>query len=277
MKLIYLFILSVSLFSCKNENGKNNAVKLEILNKELYFNNKYVKNHSSNQSYKNNEDRQKATNILTWKLTNSSSQNYLFIINEDDFFEDPFFGYDYNHIEITNKDNKKRNGGTSNILWSEDNSNVGSMFNCLPYNDSIRKLNYELKGGKLKDYKIQSDYVKNSFVLHPNESKIFKSIISLPILKEVTPKTYSSQIIVSSILEGDKFNIIYEWDSIKINKSLQKYQIQELKDNNINIFNGILRSNKVLLKSREQSSLVSHSSSFIPILWCSIASSTYLN
>lgn len=246
MKLIYLSILCISLFSCKNEN---NEVKLEILNKELYFNNKYVNNHSSNQLYKNNDDKEKATNILTWKLTNSSSEIYLFIINEDDFFEDPFFGYDYNHIEITDKNNKKRNGGGSNILWSDDNSNVGSMFDCLSYNDSIRKLNYKLKGGELKNYHIQSDYTKNSFVLHPNESKIFRSIISLPILKEVTPKTYSSQIIVSSISEGDKFNIVYEWDSIKIKKALQDYQIQELKDNKVKIYNGILRSNKVILKS----------------------------
>ncbi len=248
MKSIYISILCCILFSC---NKESNEVKLEVLNKELYFNNKYINNHSSNQSYKNKEDREKATNILTWKLTNSSTENYLFIIDEDDFFEDPFFGYDYNHIEITDKNNKKRNGGGSDILWSEDNINVGSMFNCLSYNDSIRKLNYKLKGGKLKDYKVQSDYIKNSFVLHPNESKVFKSIIRLPILKEVTPKTYASQITVSSISKGDKFNIIYEWDSTKINKSLQEYQIQELRDNNIKIFNGVLRSNKVLLKNRK--------------------------
>jgi hypothetical protein len=248
MKFIYLSVLFILLFSCKNENED---VKLKILNNELYFNNKYVNNHSSNQSYKNNYDKEKATNILTWKLTNLSDENYLFIINEDDFFEDPFLGYDYNHIEITDKNNKKRIGGGSDILWSEDNSNIGSMFDCLSYNDSIRKLNYKMKGGKLKDYKMQSDYIKSSFVLHPNESKIFKSIISLPILKEITPKTYASQIIVNSLSEGDKFNIVYEWDSIKIKKALQDYQIQELKDNKVKIFSGILRSNKVILKSRK--------------------------
>jgi hypothetical protein len=248
MKLIYVSVLCISLFSC---NNKNNEVKLEILNKELYFNNKYVNNHSSNQSYKNNDDKEKATNILTWKLTNSSSDNYLFIINEEDFFEDPFLGYGFNHIEITDKNNKKRNGGSSNITWSEDNPKTGSLFGCLTYNDSIRKLNYKMKGGKLKDYIIQSDYIKNSFILHPNEYKTFKSIIRLPILKEVTPKTYSSQITVSSIAEGDKFNIVYEWDSIKIKKALQNYQIQELKDNKVIIFNGVLKSNEIKLKSRK--------------------------
>ncbi len=247
MKLTYISILCVLLFSCKKET---NDVKLEILNKELYFNNKYVNNHSSNQSYKSNDDKEKATNILTWKLTNSSSENYLFIIDEDDFFEDPFFGYDYKHIEITDKNNKKRNGGVSYILWSEGNSNVGSMFDCLYYNDSIRKLNYKLKGGELKNYSIQSDYIKNSFVLHPGESKTFKSVIRLPILKEIEPITASGQINVSSISEGDKFNIVYKWNSIKIEKSLQDYQIEELKKNKVIIYNGILRSNKVKLIGR---------------------------
>lgn len=248
MKLVYMSVLCILIFSCKNEN---NEVKLEILNRKLYFNDKYVNNHSSNQSYKNNDDKEKATNILNWKLTNLSDENYLFIIDEDDFFEDPFLGYDYYHIEITDKNNKKRNGGGSDILWSEDNSDNGSMFNCLSYNDSIRKLNYKLKGGKLKDYEMQSDYIKNSFILHPNESKTFKSIISLPILKEVSSKTFASQIVVNSISEGDRFNIVYEWDSIKIKESLQGYQIQELKVNNVKIYNGILRSNKVILKSRK--------------------------
>lgn len=248
MKLIYVFIFCLFFLSCKREK---NQVKLEILNRELYFNNKYVNNYSSNSLYKNSSDKEKATNILTWKLTNSSSENYLFIINEDVFFENPFFAYDYNHIEITDKDNIKRNGGSFDILWSEDNPNIGSLFNCLSYNDSIRKLNYKLKGGELKNYQIQSDYVRNSFVLHPNEYKIFKSIISLPILKEITPKTYGSQIVVSSLSEGDQFNILYKWDSLEIKNALQEYQVQELKDNQIKIFNGVLRSNKVFLKSKE--------------------------
>ena len=250
MKFICLVFWSISLLSCKNEKLKNNNVILEILNEELYSNSKYVDNHSSNQSYQNNDDRENATNILIYKLTNSSSENYLFIIDADEFFEDPFSGYDYNHIEITDKDNIKRSGGGNDILWSEENSDVGSLLNCKSYNDSIRRLNFELKGGNLNNYNIQTDYVKNSFVLHPNETKTFKSIIRLPILSEISPKTYASQITVNPISPDDKFNIVYNWDAEKIKNALQDYQLQELKDNNVKIFNGTLTSNKVPLKTK---------------------------
>lgn len=252
MKPIYISILcALLLFCCENAKNPKKRVKLEILNKELYFNSKYVNNHSSNQCYKDNIDRAKATNILIWKITNLSEENYLFIVNEDDFFEDPFFAYNFNHIEITDIYNKKRYGGSSDITLSNDNPNIGNLFGCYYYNDSIRKSNYKLKGGNFKDYEMQSNFVKNSFVLHPNESKTFQSIIRLPILKEVEPKTASGQITVSSISEYDKFNIIYEWDSIKIKKALQYYQIKELKENKVKIYSGILRSNKVFLKRKK--------------------------
>lgn len=249
MKIYYLINLLFVLISCKGKNIEN-EVKLEILNKEIYFNNDYINNSSTNQVYKNNFDRKKATNILTWKLTNYSNKNYLFIINDDDFFEDPFLSYNYNHIEITDINNIKRNGGNSDISWIQDKPKIGSLFDCVEYNDSIRKSNYQLKGVKLKNYDLQLDYIKNSFILHPNESKTFKSIIRLPILKEIEPKTLSSQIVVNSISEKDKLNLIYEWDSIKIIKGLQDYQIKELRENKVEIFNGILKSNKVQLQKK---------------------------
>lgn len=249
MKLPALLILSFLLISCKKEIG--NDVRIEILNKELYFNGKYINNHSSNQSYKNDIDRKNARNILTWKLTNNSDSNYLFVISEDDFYENPNFYYDSKHIEITNDKNDKRLIGGSDIMWSGINPGEGELYGCFAYNDSLSKSYYKLKGINKSDYALQSNYVKNSFVLHPDETKTFRTILFLPILKEINPITLESQIIVNTIQKRDLFNLVYELDSIKTKKGLQKYQIDELKANKVKIFNGKLVSNKVPLISRE--------------------------
>ena len=249
MKKTTLFLFTLVLFASCKEKAIDN-IKLEILNKEIYFNGKYVNNNSSNQHYKSEMDRKNARNILTWRLTNYSNENYLFIINEDANLENPYYYYDHNNFEITDNKNEKLKVGGSNILWSGDNPKTGSLYGCFQYYDSIRANYYKLKGVKSENCIVNSEYVKSSFVLHPNECKTFKTIISLPILKEIEPIPAQSQIGFGPIYEGYKFNLSFKCDSTKIQQSLQDYQIQDLKVNKIRIYNGNLISNKIPLKDR---------------------------
>ena len=93
--------------------------------------------------------------------------------------------------------------------------------------------------------------INHSFVLYPGEYKIFKRKLYLPIYKE---KNFNKEFIFNSLILNK--NEIYDFSlGISANKKdiwnkLEDYQKKEIEDNNYEIFDGILISNKIPLVAK---------------------------
>jgi len=239
-QLLLVFLCAISLVSCNNETKASGSVKLEILNKELFFNKDITR-----PNYYSDSDRERARNIVTWKITNNSANDYLFIINEDGLYGDPTQDVVAGHIRIIDKAKNEKQGSMSAVSWAQ---RPGCLFNCERYSDSTGRALDSLKG--FKHFRSNNYYRKNAIVLHSGESRTYKSIVSLPILEEGNVLTWQHPISIFGLKDGDKLSIIYDWDAKEIESYLEKYQLEELKHNTSIIYNGRLESNRVPLKGR---------------------------
>ncbi|TBX68335.1 hypothetical protein EZL74_08470 [Flavobacterium silvisoli] len=97
----------------------------------------------------------------------------------------------------------------------------------------------------IADFEFANAIRKNSFVLHPNETRYFKTILSLPI--------YNDQVENASFLSYFKFKsqkkYNFKLQYLTVSKTLKarlpKFKIDELRENNVEIFSGVVVSNEV--------------------------------
>lgn len=245
IKIYSLFtFLLITLMDCKTPNDD---VEIKILNNEIYYNlksdpwNGYV--------YSDEIERQKSMTILTWKIVNNSKENYLFIINEDDLLSNPFKKARTDLFEITTPDEKMIHGGISDVMaYKNEPANFKMIYDCEQYHDSIEEYIFNRKRIKSPYKYPQQFYRKFAFILHPNESKTFQTILKLPIISEMTPRNEVAY--YRNLKDGYLFKLTYELDFKKLSEFLEDYQMEEIKSNNTKIFQGRLVSNSVQLKGR---------------------------
>lgn len=245
MKNQILFLLIFLLISC-NKDKSGELLKLEILNKQVFCSTKEFENRDNSKN--------DIKNCITFKLTNNSSKNYFFVLNE-------------NNLEFLSEKTKNLSSfqkkaricfeiDTSNELVLEDFTTIGhnnilinkECIKFIPEIYEMTKIKSELKDLEypdIIDYKFSNSIRLNSFVLHTNETKYFRAILYLP--------TYKNNLEYDGFLSYFKFDnnknynfkLKYLMDSKIITSKLPKYKIDEIEENKTEIFNGILVSNSI--------------------------------
>lgn len=241
MSKMYIFLL-IAIIGC--QKPKEN-VSIFIENSHINF---IDKSGTSIYNYKNDDERKNSSNILSVKITNESNKKYLLIIDENVIFPELSLYQDTRNLNflISNKDN-------SYITFyhpiTDFNKALSGIYEIERYNDSLAKKKYEKLGVSRKNFRQVLNYENNSIIIYPGETRTLKYIINLPIIREMSWKRDYSVIAYESLQEGQKFKVAYSCNATNLKKVLPEYILNELKENNIEIFDGIIQSNEIPLKS----------------------------
>ncbi|SFD47416.1 hypothetical protein [Flavobacterium phragmitis] len=247
---IFICLVFICLISCeKKELSIEKGVKIEILNDEIKCIGDSCLVLRAKPIYKAME-RNIAKNIITYKISNNTKGRYLFVLDED--FIDPINQYDIRSCSYCKK---------SKLFYNiESNDNVRALYS-LERGDNFmsnNKMNPEIfrieetkfKLNELNYSQVNNDFDflnsirKNSFVLYPQETKYFQTVVYLPI-KEANNFDNAFSYFRFNSKKKYTFNFIYISDSTLLKKNLPKHKLEELKENNIKVFQGQLISNKV--------------------------------
>ncbi|MDP2159403.1 MAG: hypothetical protein Q8K02_02895 [Flavobacterium sp.] len=237
IKFFQLFVICILFVNCKKNENVN--VQFELLNEELFSLGK-DSNYIYRKVYMGAKERAIALNILKYKLTNKSNKRLLFIIDSENLLINESFNFE---IMDSLKTLKIRSDPFINFT---DES--VSYLSFKMYQDSLRKANYINLGVKERDLEKYLNYVNHSFVLNPNESKTLQSFITLPIVRELNLMTFTYPLYFRNINEGDRFFLTYKMNFSDYKDALQDWQIEELRNNKIEFFEGTLTSNSVPIK-----------------------------
>src|SRR5690606_32063565 len=144
MKVYNAYYLLVLLILTACQSSDSSIVKLEILNEHLYYNPSAQDGKRANLEYYSTKERDSATNILMYKLTNLTGKKLLFLLSESDFEnslrkENPFV-----KITIKGQDEKLRIVSEPSAI--SFTSLAGECSPCYAYSDSIIKVRYKLRG-----------------------------------------------------------------------------------------------------------------------------------
>ncbi|KGO84655.1 hypothetical protein Q765_20360 [Flavobacterium rivuli WB 3.3-2 = DSM 21788] len=242
-KFIALLLL-LSLCSCLKEQD---AV-LKLNNKEVYFVDTSSQG-SDMRSYSTDSLRNKSVTVISYTLSNPTNKKLLFVIDTNDFF--PYYGEPVSRgiLGFTIKD---KNG----IIIKHSPSVIDYANNSEDhYHVNIKLHEMELKWQKqaLLGTSPQIDnYIDNSVVLHPSETKTFKVLVSLPIVLEHDRILRNGGAAAfNNLKEGYTFQVFYKCKAKALKASLPKYLKDELTENEIEIFEGTLYSNPAVLKLKK--------------------------
>lgn len=262
------FLLLLFFFSCSNENKKPT---LELINEEVFFTD--IEDTIDNLNYLNSEQKAKSTNLITFKLSNPTNKKFLFCFNKDEFN----FLF-YKQLELSPKPDMYFliNDSIStlkaympfitfdSISFEMLRNSEEFLFETSRYNDSIKRVKYSLLGVDVENMDIPDkyiesyirievidNYIKNSIILNPKETKTFNILLNLPIIKELNLKTGERPVYIKEIDINNKFQLLYNSNARYLISVLPEYLLKELEENNIEIFDGTLYSNEISLIKRQ--------------------------
>ena len=252
LKVLLIIYCFWSAMGC--ETYRDSEVKLELLNKHIFF----KKTEEKSFLYSNDTLRANALNIVEFKITNNSADKLLFVINKEEFrpaqnfkdFTDDDFGY--MKCMITPASEVYFDAPIINVT----DKNFGSVYKTkwLKILDYINR--QKLKYGYEEFVEISTvnnveRYNTNAVIVGTGESRTFKVLISLPIVKEFNEQLgeFSSKYYVG-LEKNQQFQIFYNCDADYLASILPVFMKEELKSNNVKIYNGVLRSNSISLESR---------------------------
>jgi hypothetical protein len=225
---LLLGILCCLLAGCAG-NTNNVLLELEVLNSEIVS----LDTDSNHTSDRDEKYLKKSRTILTYKLTNNTDKTYCFIPLRASSLTVP--------IQFL----PTWNGGIFFTGTKNDtipiNYKLGPGSSCQVetlriLNNVSTNLDYKIRG----DEKDQID--RERFFIHPNEVLFFEYAINLPLGSE-----YSNGV----DFEKDKYRaqIFIHSDSTNYKSKLSRTDLQTIKTNNYQIFNGIIYSkNRVPVK-----------------------------
>lgn len=245
MNKILNSILSIfSLIAIVGCNTTENKLQLTVVNEYI----KYVDtSHTAQYMYKNDTIRKKATNIITYTITNPTDKKYLLVFDRE--FPEPMFSDKNDYVRafigysiFSDKNVFKKYSPGIIDSFSESYSR-----DC-QYSQMMNRINEYEKLGVTSQYSQEVyDYLYNSVTIYPGEKRTFKSIVMLPIVLE--RKEGGGGIIdYSDLNNSNTFELNYSCNAKRLKSELPKYILDELEYNNIEIFDGQIRSNKIPLK-----------------------------
>jgi hypothetical protein len=250
------FVIGMLLFfvSC----GKNNNAQpeIELINQEVFY--VEIEPNNSNFGYDNTEQRINATNLITFKVSNPTDRKILLNIGESLWH--PMEGKIQKSKEpgmfFAIKDSLSIAKMTTHFINYTNDAFNETVSNIFLYNDSVKKLKYELmgvyyRGFSLGDLDIIDNVIKNSVVVNPTETKMFHVLLKLPLIVEVNLKIGDDYpFYIPEIDKFDTFQLYYSSDAEYLKSILPEYFLKELEENEIEIFDGVLMSNEVPLLKR---------------------------
>jgi hypothetical protein len=269
MKQLLSLILLLSLLSCSNYIKNKKDLSLELLNSEVH----YVDIDSSsllNSEFKSyeklvnytEEQRKNAYNLLTYKIINNSKKKYYLVLNTEDFSfcgNSNFFKNSLKNDSITitsmcyfidNPSNNKQEVAISTNFFNSKNDSINIYKKkYIEINNNINKdLNFSINKKNYDDYNNQP-FFNSILIIHPGQYRVFQKKIYLPIDRE---KDHNFNLDFNALIiktEGDKYFSLGFYSNKKfILESLNEYQLKEIQENDSEIFDGLIISNKVPLK-----------------------------
>lgn len=252
MKFIFVIIL-ICLFGCKEkaeptESSVKEDLEFELLNNEINFIQVNPEQLKSEIVVYSDEQREKALNRIDFKITNVSDKKYVIFLDYKKI--ESFAGIYKNEFE-----NKlDLNLGGLNFLLNIDYDMSQNKLGTSNFKDDCNEKNLKILSNEFSDKYInygESLFNENLITLQPNESRIFRSVVYLPILNDRNNSLIGdySFIFLDSKKEYD-FRLGFKQDKKMIFDFLNKDQLNELNKNGYEIFDGILISNSVKLKCK---------------------------
>ena len=252
MKFIFVIIL-ICLFGCKEkaestESSIKEDLEFELLNNEINFIQVNPEQLKSEIVVYSDEQREKALNRIDFKITNVSDKKYVIFLDYKKI--ESFAGIYKNEFE-----NKlDLNLGGLNFLLNIDYDMSKNKIGTSNFKDDCNEKNLKILSNEFSDKYInygESLFNENLITLQPNESRIFRSVVYLPILNDRNNSLIGdySFIFLDSKKEYD-FRLGFKQDKKMIFDFLNKDQLNELNKNGYEIFDGILISNSVKLKCK---------------------------
>ena len=241
----YCLILCL-FFGCKSTN-KVEQISLKIENEKVYFYSpKDSTIHGDVRKYPNDSAKLASINIIKYSLYNPSNERMLFLIRDIDLFN-------IHSLKMI------INEGKTIFPLNAPLSTVGSegLKECnicrtevIQQEDREERQKLKLLGAKKNIY-LYKNFLSQSVILDPGETRTFKSIVSFPYVVELDPS--KNQLPVFFELDGKKsydFSVEYKLNRKELENQLSEEELKQLKDNNIEIFTGSIVSNKIPLVAK---------------------------
>jgi len=226
---------------------ENPGLTLEVINKQLH----YVAVENMQHKYKNETERKKAANVVTYVLTNPSNKKVLFFFDKLDLLpeyapvtsEKTYSGYIGYYI--WDKQNTVKKFSVASPMWAQR----GELSGCKLHDIAKRNI-YNAFGVEDQNTDLVDNFIRNSVIVNPGETRTFKALIHLPIVHESDSNTETPSIYYPDLQDTDTFQLFYYCNSSEVKKALPKYLLEELTHNEVEIFEGELRANAIKLKKK---------------------------
>lgn len=220
--LIYVFQ------SCSNHKKKEQSLFLNILNDELVA-----------YSYGSKKD---TLNILEYEIFNQSNSIY-YINNIDDFFKSAVYKNGIN-LRIFDNQNKEVEYDKSLFPFGFRDSDFEGNFIC--NHKLATALNLEVERLKEENYFTfnTTSHLKHNFFIHPKEKISFRMYLNIT----DTLAYEEMRLNYAKIYSNQKYhcNIQLISDSSNYRKDLPKYILKRIKENNAEVFHGIIESSNTI-------------------------------
>ncbi|MFH7012396.1 hypothetical protein ACHRV5_11015 [Flavobacterium sp. FlaQc-52] len=232
-------ILFLTIMSCSTDKK---VVTLRIENEQIYFVDST--NTVMNYNYNSSESRSKSENIITYVISNETDKKLLFIIDKKIYpsveKELTISGSTYFVIKDKVGEIKKYNMPLVSFDREVNSNKI--------YSDSIKNNYYNKIGVENKNIDYVANLFENSIIIGPGERKTFKAIVNFPIISEINSKQGINPLYYRGLKDAENFQIYYSCNAKSLMSCLPKYVRNELNDNEVEIFEGIIESNEVPLK-----------------------------
>lgn len=240
-----LFFLPLFVSCNKQSQEKEGEVTLTLLNDSVTYIIPREWENEINHWYENDAVKDSAYNVIRYKLTNNTNKKLLFLIRDIDLSD--IYGIQLNIKE----DGKLKNG--NNSLIHPSFSDADSCTVCV--------MEYELKLWHKKAYKMDklgikySDasqvyerYLKQQVIISPGESREFAVLLPLPFIAYGHSYAYNYTFYPNL---NYTFSLDYSIEMKDLKETLPKREKDDLKRNNIEIFDGKITSNEVKLVPKD--------------------------
>jgi hypothetical protein len=241
MRQLLLFVtILFFVISCT----KKDEVQFILLNEKLGF---HVNPDSLNiykREYDNDNDRDLSINIVKFNITNKSNKKYLFLTKDN--FLNQLLSL---QIQIFENDSLISTNVKSTVSkYTETDEELTKLINYGEYSDLVYLQNLKVvnqMGFKSSEFETRMSFINQFVVISPNESIVFYSGLNLPYILENSLFNGTSSILVD--FKKDKnyeFSLKYKLKE-DIEKILPKEILDNLKDNNIEIFKGEIETQRI--------------------------------
>jgi hypothetical protein len=237
MRVVLSFVFAIFLASC---SSKVDEVSLELVNNELTYN--FNLDSLTYFAHESDQQRNQSTNVVKFRLTNSTKKKYLFLIRDKRLNE--IAGI---KINIYDGDTLL-NANEPLITPATEESERERIYAYVDYEFYLqdREVQDREKLVGRRSNELPLKYMFQSVTVHPGETQTITTLLSLPFLKKNRLLNFIGPIYYS--LKPDvkyTFSITYQIDAKTLKRELTTEQLKELEENEIEIFEGKLETEKI--------------------------------